>query len=290
MNKQNSSPGLSLITSLNHTELLPYDLYDMNAIAVETRDSTTMNVPEKNDSALIIAGFKNRKHRNKAFDTLLADKRVEDLIKIEITDDGWSEGWKLFFKPVILNTMQVITPWMNPPENDLQTIVIDPGMAFGTGGHATTKLILGFLEDPKRSKKLPDAILDVGTGSGVLAIACALMGADQITGIDIDPNCQEAVFKNAKANSVQNRVTPITAVPSDIKNSWPLVLANIQLAVFLQTANDIATLVEPNGELLISGILKDQQEQCIKLWPGFTVKEIKSQDEWIAISLIKDQI
>ena len=287
MINKKSSPGLYIAATEQQAQLLPYDLYDMGALAVETRDSTTMNLPDNTDKVLLIAGFENSEQRDSARQILAREYSPLDIISKDITDDGWSEGWKQFFKPVVLNTLQVITPWMEPPDKNLKTLVIDPGQAFGTGGHATTKLILQFLENRHLSGSLPSRILDVGCGSGILSIACAMMGATDITGIDIDEVCENAVAKNAAANSVDGFITAKTAVPSDITGRWPLVLANIQLAVFLKTASSIAPLVETGGELLISGILKDQKQQCIELFSEFTVEQSSELEGWLALALRK---
>ncbi|MBN2802891.1 MAG: 50S ribosomal protein L11 methyltransferase [Deltaproteobacteria bacterium] len=285
MTNKESSPGLFILTDTLMAEILPYDLYDMGAVAVETRDNTTMNIPDQSDMTLLIAGFSDSEKRDAAKKTLMQSNKELLIESTQIEDDGWSEGWKRFFKPVILDTMQVITPWMEPPHKNLNTIIIDPGQAFGTGGHATTRLILSFLE---KEDSIPDKILDVGTGSGVLSIACAKMGSSNITAFDIDENCKPAVLQNAAKNRVEKNIDAFTAEPKDISGKWPLVLANIQLAVFLKTAKEISALVEDGGKLIISGILVDQLDDCIKLWPGFKVIRHEQEDEWIALVLVKD--
>ena len=279
--------GICITVQEEGGEDLPWELHDLGAAGVETRDATTMTGVTAADMVVYIAGFDDENRRNQAADVLGRRYPGMELSRLEITDDGWSEGWKKFFKPVVLEKVQVITPWMEAPEERDVTIVIDPGQAFGTGGHATTRLILQFIEklsDPG----LPDTILDVGTGSGVLAIACARLGASAIVGVDVEEPAVEAARENAERNHVGDAVSVMVASPEQVNGEWPLVLANIQLAVFLEHADNIANLVSPGGILLISGVLAEQRERCLALWPQFSLREVMQEEEWLAMHLEKN--
>ena len=282
------SPCLRALVGADEEEL-PWVLQDLGAVAVETRDETTMDRAESG-RALLIAGFEDAGTRDAAVAELARIIPAAEIEPVDVGDDGWSSGWRAFFKPVILETVRVITPWMEPPPGDGVTVVIDPGLAFGTGGHATTRLILEMLERRAAAGGLPGRVLDVGIGSGVLSIAAVMLGAGMAEGFDIDEESVQAVRDNAAANRVGDRVrawadTPDRVVPDRVEGAWPLVLANIELRVFERHAADIAPLVAAGGEVILSGLLEDQVEACLGLWPGFELVERTAVDGWAALAL-----
>lgn len=279
------NPCLCIVAPVKQAEELSWLLVDLGAVGVEQRDSTTM-ARAAEGYAELLAGFCDSKAREHAL------RELEDAVggdveicELDLEDDGWSTTWRKFFRPVILDRLQVVTPWMEIPRKDLIPIIIDPGQAFGTGGHATTKLILAMLEQRAATKQLPASALDVGTGSGVLAIAAIKLGAKRITAVDIDPESVLATRKNALANGVARRISVVSGSPSAVSGQWPLVLANLELGVFLTCASSIAEKVAPGGEVLLSGLLSDQVEPCLALWPGFRVKEKRVQSSWVSLAL-----
>lgn len=271
--------------SLERAEEVSYRLWELGADGVEQRDATTMTASEPG-RALLIAGYGSTQVRDRAASVLTKEAADGMLIEaVEVIDDGWSTGWRKYFQPVVLDRLQVITPWMDPPRADRESIVIDPGMAFGTGGHATTRLILRLLEDKAARSGLPSRVLDVGTGSGVLAIAAAKLGAKEVLGVDIEQESVEATGDNARVNGVSANIRAELGGAESVQGVWPLVLANIQLAVFLQCAPDIALRVEPGGEAFLSGLLVEQVDACSALFPGFEVTQTRTEDGWAALSL-----
>jgi ribosomal protein L11 methyltransferase len=186
---------------------------------------------------------------------------------------------------VILDTLQIVTPWMDVPREGRTAIVIDPGQAFGTGGHATTRLILKMIEKRARRGGLPETLLDVGTGSGVLAIAAMKLGAREVLGIDVEEEAVDAATENADRNGIHSGFTTRVCTAGALAGRWPLVLANLQLDVFLTAATEIAERVETDGEILVSGILTGQEETCIRLWPGFERVERAEDGEWVALAM-----
>ena len=279
-----SSPGLSIVATEDRASRLIWMLQDLGASAVETRDETTMT-SAADGRVLLIAGFADPNVRNRALNVLQKEFGSLEVTSVDVSDDGWSAGWKAFFEPVVLETMHVITPWMDPPEPGLTTIVIDPGQAFGTGGHATTRMVLRMLESRAMEGRLPPEMADVGVGSGILAIAAVKLGAKRALGIDIDEESMIATRENAAANGVEGAVEVYLGTPRDIAGEWPLVVANIDLAAFQRHAGDIAAIVAPGGEVLLSGLLVDQLEECVGLWPGFERGGVLEDDGWAAVSL-----
>jgi ribosomal protein L11 methyltransferase len=281
---------LKVTCPLHLADLVSEILIQAGSQGVEERDSTTMTASA---GAMIelIGGFDSTDERAEAEQSLAGPLFSSEELFVEPmapTDDDWKIKWREFFKPQILSMLQIVTPWMSPPAGDRIPIVIDPGQAFGTGGHATTRLILEMLEQRARATGLPRRIADIGTGSGILAVAARKLGAAEVVGVDIEEESVAAFFENAKRNGVSDGIDCRLGSAAQLSGTWPLVLANIQIDVFRKIARDTAALVAPGGEVLISGILVEQIQECLSLWPGFKVTERREDGEWAALSLTRN--
>lgn len=281
-------PGLSVTVDAAALDAVGCRLELAGATAIEERDATTLSAAA-GDQTLLIAGFTDPGPRDAAARALIELRRtttgIGEICTHDVEDDGWSSRWREFFRPVVLTQLQVVTPWMTPPRADRTTLVIDPGLAFGTGGHATTRQVLALLELAAADGGLPPRVLDIGTGSGVLAIAAALLGAARIRAIDIDPDAVEAAAANARVNGVGDRVEAVRGGPEELANEWPLVLANLELPLFQRYAPEIAAAVAPGGVALISGLLVEQVPACRDCWPGFALEREVAEEGWAALAL-----
>ena len=280
------NPVLKILAPSTYSDEIADLLQDEGAMAIEERDPQTMTAAQA-DHVEFVAGFEDGDAR----DAALVAIRQQGLDGVTATpvdeiDDDWQTKWREFFKPVVVGRLQIITPWMSPPRDDLMTVIIDPGQAFGTGGHATTKLVLSFLEDLVDNGGLPDPILDVGTGSGILAFAARRLGAHRILGVDIDPESKTAFDENAVRNRmVDDNLTCRVGEAAHVEGAWPLVLANIQIDAFRRCHEAVAARVAPAGLLIISGILTEQVTELISLFEGFTLSDRKDDGEWVALML-----
>ncbi len=204
-----------------------------------------------------------------------------------IPQENWAEAWKASFKPIRIGDRFVVRPsWetYSPRPSDL-VIEIDPGQAFGTGTHATTSLVLEELER-LISRRAVRSLLDIGTGTGILAIGAALLGIPQVTGLDIDPVAVAAAQENTARNRVDKTVT-MTGLPlEEINGTFDAVLANLDRETLLSLAGKIRSLIAPGGTLIVSGIL-DTQVEAVRNAVGLSVREIRTrQDEscaWAAV-------
>jgi ribosomal protein L11 methyltransferase len=276
-------PCLLVFAKADRAEEAAALLLDAGAGALEERDDGTMTGSAREGAVQLIAGFPDASSRDGARDVLAA--RGVEALAADVGDDGWSSGWRAFFEPVVLERLQIVAPWMEPPRADRRTIVIDPGLAFGTGGHATTRLVMSLLERRAAEGGLPDAVLDVGVGSGVLSIAAVMLGAGRALGVDIDPEAVAATRANASANGVAGSVEAVAGTPDDLGGAFPLVLANVELGAFSSCAPAIAALVAPGGELFVSGLLEEQIDAGEALFPGFERTALLTEDGWAAIAL-----
>lgn len=202
-----------------------------------------------------------------------------DLTLRYVEEADWANAWKAYFKPIRVGRHLIVTPpWEHPDlgPSDIP-IVIDPGMAFGTGSHPTTQLCLGALED---YVKPGHRVADVGTGSGILAIAAAKLGASSVAANDIDPLAVKITRENANVNGVSVEVTE--ALPD---GSHDIVVANILADVIIGIAEELADLLKPNGALIASGIIdtraSDVREALEAI--GLSHLETRRQGEWVAI-------
>ncbi len=173
----------------------------------------------------------------------------------------WMEGWKESFKPFATNKFYVRPPWEDYPKDAKEIdLIIEPGMAFGTGQHATTKICLSALEeilDRPAAELGALKMLDVGTGTGILAIAAAKLGVKNILGTDIEVDAIDASIENAKVNDV-NVTFERGSVPSS--KTYGFVMANILAVVLKVIIGDIAKATEPGGLVVLSGLLNEEDE------------------------------
>jgi ribosomal protein L11 methyltransferase len=178
---------------------------------------------------------------------------------ITIPDQDWGEKWKKFFKPFQVTSRVVVKPpWSSfQPENSKVSIIINPGMAFGTGTHATTKLCIRALERGLRKKGL--SVLDVGTGSGILSILAGRMGAGEVLGVDTD----EVAVQVARENVRQNRVSDLVKVRKGsigrIRRQFDVVVANIDFKALRRMRQPLLRHLKKKGLLILSGILEGEE-------------------------------
>jgi len=186
-----------------------------------------------------------------------------------INEEDWANNWKAYFKPTRIGTHLVIKPtWETYPARQGDLIIeLDPGMAFGTGTHPTTRLCLEALERLLEPAPSSRSVLDVGTGSGVLAIAAALLGAAPVTGIDIDPDAIEVAQHNARQNSVDHLMDCSTTPLEQVAEKYDLVIANILAEDLIRMRQALASRLNAGGTLILSGILLEREELVIS---GFT--------------------
>ena len=202
----------------------------------------------------------------------------------EMPYGDWAEGWKQYFKPRKLGHRVVVAPtWEEyAPKGEELVVRIDPGMAFGTGQHETTALCVRALEDVVT----PGAkVLDVGTGSGILALVAVLLGAESAWGVDNDPEAVTAANENVEANTLQGKVR-IDATPlDDVDGRYPIVVANILAEALIAMARPLSARVEPGGALILSGILAHLGAKVAEAYrgQGFPEPDVRRDGEWVCL-------
>ena len=199
-------------------------------------------------------------------------------------EEEWADAWKQFFRLNRVGQRLVVCPtWIDySPKAEEVLIRLDPGMAFGTGEHPTTRLCLESLETRLR----PDhAVLDLGTGSGILAIAAALMGAERVIAVDIDPVAVSVARENVAVNGVEGRVQVLEGSLDAAEPPFDLILANLNSAIIIQMAPELARALAPEGTLITSGIGDHLAGTCQTVLrnAGLRVLDTIGCDGWCAL-------
>lgn len=205
----------------------------------------------------------------------------------ELDEEDWAHAWKAYFRPHKIGTRIVVKPTWRKYQAAADDIVIelDPGMAFGTGTHPTTALCISMIE-----KYLCQgaSFLDVGTGSGILMIAAAKLGAGKLCGIDKDEVAVEVAGNNLKLNQIDPDCYRLAAgnLVAEISESYQFVVANIFSHVILELLQDIKGVLEVDGMLVCSGIIAGNQQSVISEMEriGFGILDRKTREEWVAIA------
>ncbi len=220
----------------------------------------------------------------------LADQKMILSFNVEenlFEDKNWNEEWEKGIKVIEVSDKVVIKPTFRDYNQKPGQIVItiDPKMSFGTGEHQTTKLVLQLLENNVAESA---KVLDVGSGTGVLAIASIKFCAASAVAIDNDEWCFENAKENCQLNSVQNEVeVKLGEIKNINEKDFDLILANIQKNVLLIIAEEIKAHLKSNGKVILSGLLYSDEEDILKKYIslGFKLLEKKQMDEWIALVL-----
>lgn len=206
-----------------------------------------------------------------------------------LADRDWEREWMEDFQPLRMGQRLWIVPsWHEPPEPDAVNLHLDPGLAFGTGTHPTTALCLEWLDALALEGGLKGSeILDVGCGSGILAIAALKLGAMHATGTDIDPQALQASRDNAERNAIERDSFELF-YPEELaaERRFPLVLANILAGPLVELAPGIAGHVAPGGRLALSGVLEDQAEEVQEAYrqQGIHMDEPAVREGWVRLS------
>ena len=206
---------------------------------------------------------------------------------VPVADREWTRVWEDQFQPMQMGKRLWICPsWTPPPERDAVNLLLDPGLAFGTGTHPTTAMCLKALDAAQFENA---RVVDYGCGSGILGIAAALLGAQRVLGIDNDPQAISASLDNAARNQVSeaqfSASLPDPAALEHWRSSADWVVANILAGPLIELAPALKALLAANGRLLLAGLLEEQAEQIITAYaPEVTLAIADQQEEWVLLA------
>lgn len=197
-----------------------------------------------------------------------------------VEQEDWQNAWKKYYHAMDIGSRLAIVPGWEQYETDRTVITMDPGMAFGTGTHETTSLCLETLDSLVKGG---ERVLDIGTGSGILAIAALKLGAAVAEGVDIDPMCVRTAGENARRNGVQDRFTVLVGDLSDkASGQYNIITANIVAAAILSLAPHVPALMAPGARFIASGIIDTRKDEVLTglRAAGLEPVEVKEKRGW----------
>lgn len=267
---------------------------DPRALGVETRDASTLGnrceIPELTIYTSPVDLEPLTAEVSRVAGDLDLDLRLTATVR---TDDDWRDTWKQFYAPIVVTSatsaLLVRPSWLERrPDDPALELVLDPGRAFGTGQHETTRLCLDVLVALADAGLAPARVLDLGCGSGILALAAArLFPAAAVLAADNDPEAADTAAENAAINQLEDRLeiraTTVLALP----DGFDLILANIRPSVLVPIAGDVAARLAPGGLVVLSGILGEEADAVLAAYAGSGLELADRRDlnEWCALVL-----
>ena len=225
--------------------------------------------------------------RERFAETNLTDAKIET---VGVNEEDWANSWKAYYKPIKIGKKLVIVPaWekYEPSEGEL-IVRMDPGMAFGTGTHETTRLVIQMLEN---YTKPGCRMLDVGTGSGILAICASRLGAGECKAYDIDPMAVRVANENIKDSGLTNITCEVSDLLKGADKSKPydLICANIVADIIIRMTPDVGAFMHENTVLLASGIIAERADDVISCFEahGFRIVEQLTDNGWCGLAVMK---
>jgi ribosomal protein L11 methyltransferase len=263
-------------------QLKPEEGWAADARPLPEQPAVTGYLPDSSESAT------QRRQLEQALVELAESQQLDYSIAYRTVDEeDWAESWKEFFWPQEITRRIVVKPtWRDyTPRPDQLVIDIDPGMAFGTGTHPTTALCMAMLE----TYVTPGvSVLDVGTGSGILLIEAAKLGAAHLAGIDLDPDAIHIAQQNLVRNAVPKHQYTLQSghLLSMVDATYDIVVANILAEVILELLDRVNRVLKPGGIFICSGIIEAFQSGVLKKMAacGFSILDVQKQGDWVAIA------
>lgn len=267
-----------------HWDYIDEDLVSIKSIS----NSITFYIPNN------IQGIEQLKNIKQLLSSVREFNKGINLGSLNITTDmideeDWSTAWKKYYFPIKISKRIVVVPeWESYQTKENETmLLLDPGMAFGTGTHETTRLCVNLLEDVIEETS---SILDVGTGSGILSIASILLGAKSAVGIDIDELAVKIANENAILNGVGDKIQVFKGdLTEQITGKFDIVCANIVADVIIRLSDYIYNFMNKSGVLIVSGIIKEREQDVLNslLKNGFNLKHTIYENDWLAMQLTR---
>jgi ribosomal protein L11 methyltransferase len=261
------------------SELLEAALVDYHATAVDERSADDWRV-----------FFTSTAERDRALAALRAEFPDATIQPVDVPDENWAARSQASLRAVKVGSVIVAPPWdltagpQNKPVStqDELVVVIEPSMGFGTGHHATTRLCLAALQRLGMKER---SMLDIGTGSGVLAIAASRLGSTEVTGIDNDADAIASARKNLELNAGAN----VTLLVGDVRSTRlpvaDVVVANLTGGLLVAVAGLLQSLTTRGGRLILSGLMTTEERAVLSAFAGWIVEHRSDEDEWVCLTL-----
>ncbi|MBO7196985.1 MAG: 50S ribosomal protein L11 methyltransferase [Clostridia bacterium] len=265
-----------------------YSDFSLNGMYGELVDESILNADrDAVKVSLFVPEERNPLEYREFLQTRLPALGIDGEISLEgMNEDDWAESWKQYYKPVPLGKVTIVPAWESYDAKDGEVIIkMDPGMAFGTGTHETTRLVIRLMQDePLENMR----VLDVGTGSGILSICASKLGAKSCNAYDIDP----MAVKVARENAIADGCTNITVGVSDLlkgvdltEGKYDFCVANIVADIIIRMLPDVTKYVKSGAPLILSGIIGERADEVRNavIKTGFTVEKEIRENDWVGM-------
>lgn len=272
---------LTLAVTWETLEAIENCLFELGALGTETRDNQIVaTFPDQIKPEQVMANLNQYINGlNELGFAIAADFHCE-----AVQNRDWNAEWKRRLLPMRVSRRMVVKPtWRKAPKNCQICIELDPQMAFGTGSHPTTQMVLKFLDEQITGG---EQIVDVGTGTGILAIAAVKLGAKNVIACDIDPIAVRTAKINCAANQVQDRVELFTgSLASLARKKFDYIVANISMPEIIQMIPELPAQLASEGRIILSGLLKSEEKRISQLLKEyhFSIQKKKTKKEWFAV-------
>jgi ribosomal protein L11 methyltransferase len=289
---------IAINTTKNHAETAEDCLFSAGAHTVTLTDAADQPILEPGPdetpiwNTVILTGLFDFDDNQQALLDIIEHclKEIDFSCQTEILQDkNWTRAWMDHFHAMPFGTRLWVCPLhLEPPQADAINLRLDPGLAFGTGTHPTTSLCLRWLDQNIQKQ---NNLLDYGCGSGILAIAACMLGVQQADGVDIDPQALTATFDNAQTNHASEKIT--TFLPDDYQKQhadkqYDIVVANILSGPLAELAEMLAGHAKTGGDIVLSGILREQAEPLIETYREYFEMDAPSfEEEWVLLHGVK---
>lgn len=267
-----------------------YSDFSLNGMYGELVDENILNADKDHAKiSIFVPEEKNLTEYLSFIDTRLADLKIDFSKELSgMEEENWADSWKKYFKPIPLGRVTIVPAWEDYKEkNDEVVIRIDPGMAFGTGTHETTRLVMKIMQDEIKGG---EKVLDVGCGSGILSICASKLGAKEINAYDIDP----VAVKVTKENAITSNCSNITAGVSDLlrgvekkSGGYDICVANIVADIIIRMLPDIGSYLTRTAPIILSGIVSERADDIKNAAKelGYDVVREERENDWVALMI-----
>ena len=270
-----------------------YSDFSFNGMYGELVDDTILSAdPNTVKVSLFVPEEKNPLEYLTHLETRLPALGIEAKILTEgMREEDWAESWKQYYKPVPLGKITIVPAWESYSPKDGEIVVrMDPGMAFGTGTHETTRLAVRLMQEQLSGG---ERVLDVGTGSGILSICASKLGAKSCHAYDIDPVAVKVARDNCESDGCTNITVGVSDLLRDVdlsEGKFDLCVANIVSDIIIRMMPDVDKYLKPGSPLVLSGIIDTRMEEVTEAIAsaGFRVLKIEKENDWVGILAAKD--
>jgi len=282
--------GITAVMSMLDNGLMieDYSDFSLNGMYGELVDESILNASRETVKvSLFVPEEKNLLEYRSFLEARLPALNIEATIDCEgLNEDDWAEAWKQYYKPIPLGKVTIVPAWEKYDAREGEIIIrMDPGMAFGTGTHETTRLVMRIMQDVLKGG---ERVLDVGTGSGILSICASKLGAKSCNAYDIDPVAVKVARENAKDDGCDNITVGVSDLLRGVDLSggkYDFCVANIVADIIIRMMPDVSDYLKEGAPLILSGIIAEREAEVVECAEkyGYRVLRRETENDWVGL-------